>query len=185
MLKSGEDFNENTLIIRSQEGDCEAFNELVRENRLSVVNIIYRMSGDTNLAEDSAQIAFLRAWENLPRFTPGTSFRNWLCRIAVNVALDIIRHEKHTSSSDDNQTPLQSDLPELELIKNERHQRVRKAVLALPAASRSVLILREYQRLAYREIAEVLEIPIGTVMSRLSYARRLLADDLHDYLEGE
>lgn len=184
MLKPGEGLQERTLIIQAQEGDIEAYNELVRMYRVSVVNIVYRMCGDANLAEDSAQIAFLRAWENLPRLVPGSSFCNWLYRIAVNVAVDIVRHEKQVISLDDEHIPVRSELPELEIIANERHRKVRKAVTALPAASRSVLVLREYQELSYREIAEVLGIPIGTVMSRLSYARKLLADQLQEFLEA-
>ncbi len=174
-LQNGKISTEADWVRRSQSGEIEAFNELVRCYRLPVIDVVYRMCGDAALAEDSAQEAFIRAWQHIPCLRPGSSFRNWLFRIAINVAKDALRQEKPTQDYDDMEQISDAYNPEAEHIQNSRLRQVRESVLSLPEASRAVVILREYQGLSYQEIADVLEIPKGTVMSRLSYARQLLA----------
>ena len=171
------------LITRAQQGDRRAFGELARSHRKGVINVVYRMCGDENLAEDAAQEAFIRAWQNLPRYRPRSAFRNWLYRIATNVALDTLRRERETVDVDELPLPSPEEGPEAVVEKRERGRMVQRAVLALPAASRSVLVLREYEGLSYREIAQTLAIPIGTVMSRLNYARKRLRESLAPALE--
>src|SRR5450759_3496992 len=80
---------ETSLIEQAQNGDRNAFGELVRRHYQGVVLVVYRMCGDTGLAEDAAQEAFIRAWVNLPSYQPQARLRNWLYRIAVNAALDV------------------------------------------------------------------------------------------------
>jgi RNA polymerase sigma-70 factor (ECF subfamily) len=172
------------LIAQAQQGDRGAFGELVRCHREGVINVVYRMCGDANLAEDSAQEAFIRAWQHLPRYRPRSPFRNWLYRIATNVALDALRRERETVDVDSISLATHSDGPEAVMESRERGERVRQAVLALPPASRSVLVLREYEGLSYREIADTLGIPSGTVMSRLNYARNRLRESLAAELEA-
>lgn len=174
---------ERDLIGRAQAGDRWAFGELVRLHREGVVNVVYRMCGDGHLAEDAAQEAFIRAWKHLPKYRPYAPFRNWLYRIATNVARDVLRRERETV--DVEQLPLATSRagPETSLMRAQRGERVRAAVLALPEASREALVLREYEGLSYREIADTLDIPIGTVMSRLNYARKRLGEMLAPYLE--
>lgn len=174
---------EHDLIVRAQQGDRAAFGELVRLHHNGVINVVYRMCGDANLAEDAAQEAFIRAWQHLPKYKPRSPFRNWVYRIATNVALDVLRRERETVDVDDVPLATQEDGPDVALEKSERGERVRQAVLALPPASRAVLVLREYEGLSYQEIAETLGIPIGTVMSRLNYARSQLRKSLSSYLE--
>ncbi len=171
-------------IARAQRGDRQAFCKLVYRYREGVIDVVYRMCGDANLAEDAAQEAFIRAWQHLPRYRPRSSFRNWLYRIATNVALDVLRRERETTDIDDVPLAASTIGPEAAIERDERAERVRQAVLALPPASRVVLILREYEGLSYREIAETLDIPIGTVMSRLNYARAQLRAALRVYLEA-
>jgi RNA polymerase sigma-70 factor (ECF subfamily) len=177
---------ESKLIVQAQQGDRKAFGELVRCHREMVVNVVYRMCGDASLAEDAAQEAFIRAWKHLPDYRPRSPFRNWVYRIAANVALDTLRRERETTDLDVETLPLiSSDIgPEETMERAERGERVREAVLALPTSSRAVLVLREYEGLSYREIADALSIPIGTVMSRLNYARKLLRESLSPYLEA-
>jgi len=170
-------------IARAQAGDRQAFSGLVYHYRESVINVVYRMCGDANLAEDAAQEAFIRAWQNLPRYKPRSSFRNWLYRIATNIALDALRRERETTDIEDVPLAASSIDPEAAAERNERVDQVRQAVLALAPASRVVLILREYEDLSYKEIAETLDIPVGTVMSRLNYARTQLRETLKGYLE--
>jgi RNA polymerase sigma-70 factor (ECF subfamily) len=171
------------LIAQAQQGDRRAFGELVHLHHSGVINVVYRMCGDANLAEDAAQEAFIRAWQHLSKYRPQSPFRNWVYRIATNAALDALRRERETEDVDDLPLAAQEDGPEVAAEKAERGERVQQAVLALPPASRAVLVLREYEGLAYQEIAETLGIPIGTVMSRLNYARGQLRKSLAPYLE--
>ena len=178
-------YNESELVSQSQHGDRSAFGDLVRHHRAGVINVVYRMCGDPQLAEDAAQEAFIRAWQKLPGYQPRSPFRNWLYRIATNVALDMLRRERETVDVDKVQLRARTVGPEDSFDKSEREELVRNAVLALPSASRAVLVLREYEGLSYRQIAETLGIPIGTVMSRLNYARTHLAATLAPLVENQ
>ena len=171
------------LVVQAQQGDRHAFGELVRLNREGVINVVCRLCGDANLAEDAAQEAFIRAWKHLPNYEPRSPFRNWVYRIATNAALDVLRRERETVDVDGLPLASAEQGPEAAVEGLERGEQVRQAVLALPPASRAVLVLREYEGLSYREIAETLDIPIGTVMSRLNYARKRLRQSLAPFLE--
>ena len=171
------------LIALARQGDRRAFGELVRRHRAGVINVVYRMCGDANLAEDAAQEAFIRAWQRLHSYRPRSPFRNWVYRIATNAALDVLRRERETVDIDGLPLAASDEGPEANVEGEERSERVRQAVLALPPASRAVLVLREYEGLSYQEIAGTLNIPMGTVMSRLNYARDRLRKSLAPYLE--
>jgi len=164
---------EAALITKAQTGDRNAYGELVRHHHPGVVNVVYRMCGDAHLAEDAAQDAFIQAWLHLPSFRPGTSLRNWLYRIAVNAALDALRRAPNKPHHDFDALMLADSQPgpEAELLQKERTATVQQAILSLAESSRAVLVLREYGGLSYQEIASALDIPLGTVMSRLNYAR--------------
>lgn len=176
---------ETSLVVKSRQGDRSAFGELVRRHHAGVVNVVYRMCGEAGRAEDAAQEAFLQAWLRLSDFRPGSSLRNWLYRIAVNAALDSLRRERR-EPGDLEDAPVADPAagPERVLLQRERAQRVQRAILSLTEANRAVLVLREYGGLSYREIAAALGIPLGTVMSRLNYARSSLRALLAD-LENE
>jgi RNA polymerase sigma-70 factor (ECF subfamily) len=169
---------EAALIAKAQTGDRNAYGELVRHHHPGVVNVVYRMCGDMGLAEDAAQDAFIQAWLHLPSFRPGTSLRNWLYRIAVNAALDVIRREPKQPFADLEtlSMPDPGAGPEAVLLQKERTLAVQEAILSLTEASRAVLVLREYGGLSYQEIAAALDIPLGTVMSRLNFARDRLKE---------
>jgi RNA polymerase sigma-70 factor, ECF subfamily len=175
--------DDEDLVTKAQHGDRNAFSELVRRHSQGVINVIYRLGGDSQLAEDAAQEAFIQAWLKLSTYHLHTSLRNWLYRIAINIAIDALRKEKHLASvelSEQMATP--EPTPEVMLTSRERANWVQNAVLSLPSACRAVLVLREYEGLSYREIANTLNIPIGTVMSRLNYARTLLRESLKPHL---
>jgi RNA polymerase sigma-70 factor (ECF subfamily) len=170
--------SEADLIAQAQTGDRSAFGELVRRHQAGVVNVAYRLCGDVQLAEDAAQEAFIRAWLNLASYRPTSPLRNWLYRIAVNAALDALRRPPE-ASLDEGRAIMASEAhrePEAAYIRQERAQRVQKALLSLTPPNRAVVVLREYEELSYREIAAALDIPIGTVMSRLNYARNALRE---------
>jgi RNA polymerase sigma-70 factor (ECF subfamily) len=176
--------SETTFIRMAQNGDRNAFGELVLRYAHGVQHVIYRMCGNAQIAEDAAQETFIRAWLNLSSFRPQASLRNWLYRIAVNTAIDMLRKEKHILPGAVEDFFLMDERPGPEALFLNREQiaLVKRTILSLPEASRAVLVLREYEGLSYQEISEVLEIPVGTVMSRLNYARNLLKEKLkkHD-----
>lgn len=165
------------LIAAALRGNPHAYGEVVSRHRAGVVNVVYRMCGDAQLAEEAAQEAFLRAWQHLSSYQADRSFRAWIYRIAINAALDALRRKKRLSGLDDlAEESLVEDGPGPEgmLVERELAERVRQALLGLPPASRSVLVLREYGSMSYAEIASALGIPLGTVMSRLNSARNQL-----------
>ena len=174
---------EAVLIRQAQQGDRRAYSELVQAHCSGVIGMIYRMCGDSQLAEDAAQDAFIRAWEHLPKYQPRSSFRNWLYRIAANRTLDILRRERNSMNIDDTVLHAGGLTPEMQTIQAERARAVQAAILRLPAASRSVLVLREFEGFSYKEISGILGIPIGTVMSRLNYARTKLMENLKENME--
>ena len=174
---------EAALIVEAQSGNRNAYGELVRHHHPGVIKMIYRMCGDVELAEDAAQDAFIRAWLHLPTFRPGTSLRNWLYRIAVNAALDVLRRNTKIADTDLETLSMPDPQagPEAALLQKERTVAVQQAILALTDPCRSVLVLREYGGLSYHEIAAALDIPLGTVMSRLNYARHQLKRSLQPH----
>jgi RNA polymerase sigma-70 factor (ECF subfamily) len=176
--------DETELVTKAQHGDRNAYSELVRSHSSGVLNVVYRMCGDAQLAEDAAQETFLQAWLNLNSYRPQSSLRNWLYRIAVNAATDMLRKEKRLvpEAVENLQLTDAHPGPEAVFVRQERIVLVQKAVLSLPEACRAVLVLREYEGLSYQEIAASLDIPVGTVMSRLNYARNLLKERLKVHL---
>ena len=176
--------NEAQLIAQAQKGDRNAFSELVRVHAQGVLNVVYHMCGDMLIAEDAAQETFIRAWQKLPGYRPQTPLRNWLYRIAFNAGMDMIRKNKRILPDDISDLHLSDGQPGLETLvaEQERTKLVQNAILSLPDASRAVLVLREYEGLSYQEISSTLDIPVGTVMSRLNYARNLLKSKLEPQL---
>lgn len=175
---------ETELVRLAQNGDRNAFGELVRIHAPGVRNVIYRMCGDVHIAEDAAQETFIQAWLHLASYRPRQPLRNWLYRIGVNAATDILRKQKRIAPENMDELQLKDPQlgPEGLLSQSEQTTLVQEVVLSLPDASRAVLVLREYEGLSYHEIADTLNIPLGTVMSRLSYARKLLKEKLEKSL---
>lgn len=171
---------ESSLVRLAQMGDRNAFGELVRRHYGPVVNVVYRLCGDIGLAEDMAQETFLRAWMKLATYRPEFRLRNWLYRIAMNASVDALRRRREETVDEQilDELPGQAASPETVLMEKEQAALVQQALKSLPEVSRSVLVLREYGDLTYQEIAQVLNIPIGTVMSRLNSARALLRETL-------
>ena len=170
--------NETDLVEQARQGDRHAFGELVCRYYPGVIQVVYRLCGDPGLAQDMAQETFLRAWINFPSFRPQSCLRNWLYRIAVNAALDVLRRKPEETLEDEaaQMLPDQKPSPEAAMIDKEEMSQVQQSIQSLPEAARSVLILREYAGLSYQEIANVLDVPVGTVMSRLNYARNRLRE---------
>jgi RNA polymerase sigma-70 factor, ECF subfamily len=179
--------NETELINRAKTGERNAFSELVSLHADGVRKVIYRMCGDAQIAEDAAQETFIQAWQHLGSYRPHMPLRNWLYRIGVNAATDMLRKEKRILPNALEDLPLSDPQPGPEAVfsQEERIAIIQKAILALPDASRAVLVLREYEGLSYQEIADTLNIPLGTVMSRLNYARKVLRGQLEQKLSPQ
>ncbi len=180
---------EQRLVEAGQQGDVEAFNQLVKLYEVRVYNLCYRMLGDADAAADVAQDTFIAAYRNLSRFRGGM-FRSWLFRIATNACYDALRARKRRPSvslsamGDADDAAPAFDLPDLGETPDERALRhelsaaIQRGIAQLPEEQRIVVILSDVQGFAYEEIAEVTSTNLGTVKSRLSRARARLRDIL-------
>lgn len=177
--------SERELIARSCGGDLAAFEELVRIHQAHIYQLAYRLTGNYEDARDAAQEAFIRAFQALPRFRQEAAFSTWLYRIATNTALDLVRRRPVVPPVELPADQPAPDDPATEAQRREISRRVHAAVAQLPAEYRVVVVLRDLQGLAYDEIAKVLEIPVGTVRSRLSRGRDGLRGLLTDLAAAE
>ncbi len=176
----GEHDNEHEWIARAQAGDKAAYGQLVERYQHLIVSVAYHHGLDLAEAEDAAQETFVKAWLALPRYRESAgSLRAWLCRIAINTARDVYRRKRPTQELDEHMPDRDHD-PADQAEAQARRWAVRRALDQLPAASRAALVLREYEGLSYAEIAAALDIPQGTVMSRLNYARNRLRELLRE-----
>jgi RNA polymerase sigma-70 factor, ECF subfamily len=164
---------ESEWIKEAAQGNSGAFAELVRLHRMRVVRTAFGVLGSQEEAEDVAQDVFIKVWHNLKDFQPETSFGSWLYRITVNASIDVLRHRKEESGLEIEYTS-PTVRPEEHMLRHVNQLRVRRAIAQLPESARTTLTLREFDQLSYKEIAAILQIPIGTVMSRLNYARQSL-----------
>ena len=174
---------DHELIAASLGGDRSAFGALVLRYRKLVLSVAYRICGDRALADDVAQETFVRVWEKLDTFRPEGNWRGWICRIASNLTVDALRRQNPSVDIAQLSLAALGGQPERRVLEAERAEAVRSAILRLPVHVRIALVLREYEELSYTEIAEALDIPLGTVKSRLSDARRRLGQELAPYME--
>ena len=169
------------LARAAAKGNTLAFEELVRLHEKKVYALALRMCGNSEDAADVAQEAFLSAWRGLPSFRGEAGFSTWLYRLTSNAAIDQLRkgkRQREEASLDDGDLPL--DVPDRqpgpqEAVESAELQRaVADGLRELSEDHRQILLLREYQGLSYDEIAQALEVDLGTVKSRISRARRAL-----------
>jgi RNA polymerase sigma-70 factor (ECF subfamily) len=175
---------DSELIALSLDGDRNAFGELVLRYRTLVLGVAYRVCGDAVLADDVAQETFVRVWHKLHTYRSGHSFRAWICRIASNLTIDALRRHKPAVDIEQVSLPNPGSSLEARAVQDERALAVRRAIAALPEQVRVTIVLREYEGLSYDEIAHALDVPMGTVKSRLSDARRRLRAALAPTVEG-
>ena len=169
--------NEILLISRARGGDREAFGALVEQYRDNVYRLAYRMCGNAYVADEAAQEAFVAAWRALPNFRGDAKFSTWLYRLTTNAAIDVMRREKrHQTVGDGEMVDLadDADSPQETVERTEQQEAVQKALSTLSEEYREVLLLRYMEELDYAEIAEVLQLPSGTVKSRINRAKAAL-----------
>src|SRR5580700_11118069 len=174
-VKASQQFEDLELIHRSQAGDTEAFGELVTKYRTKIFTMIYGIVGNEYDAWDFAQEGFLKAWRSIRRFQGRSSFYTWLCAITINVTIDSLRQRCRRSEVElDDAIPSFLPGPGVNYERAEIREQVYAALAQLSPEHRAVIVLKEIEDLQYHEIAEILGISVGTVMSRLFYARKKL-----------
>ncbi|MBM3469622.1 MAG: sigma-70 family RNA polymerase sigma factor [Armatimonadetes bacterium] len=177
--------DERDLIHRSRAGEIEAFDLLVRLHQDRVYNLAYRITGNREDASDAAQDAFVRAYQALPRYREDAAFSTWLYRIATNAALDLVRRRPAHPAVELSAEFRAIDDPEAAANRREVTRRVHAALGRLPVEYRTAVVLRDLQGLAYDEIARVLQVPLGTVRSRLARGREAMRAQLTDLVSAE
>lgn len=179
------------LVRSACRGDREAFEELVHRHRDKIYSRAFSMVRNADDAFDLSQEAWIKAWQRLTQFHGDSSFATWMTRITINVCLDFLRRQKRayfesTETLEETVGGVERLLPPSEvdplegLEREELRGRIDAAMAGLSDAHRTVLVLHEYEGLEYKEVAKRMRCSLGTVMSRLFYARRNLAARLAD-----
>ena len=177
--RSGDDLGDGALVAAARAGSSDAFDALVDRYRAPLVRHAYRLTRDPDEAKDVAQDALFRAYRGLGDFTPDRPFSRWLFVIARNAALDAIRRRRRAAElARPRDAGRFEPGPEDLALRNDESVRVHAALEALPGKYRDVLELYYISELRYREIAVVLDIPIGTVKTYISRAKRRLREEL-------
>lgn len=184
------------LVKAAQQGDMGAFEELVVRHRDKIYARAFSMMRNEEEAIDLSQEAWVKGWQRLKQFQGESSFGTWMTRIIINLCLDQLRKQKRQrtesieamdeeSGGVERQMPVVTVNPTAGLERAELRQRIDKAMAQLSHEHRTVLILHEFEELEYKQIAKTMNCSIGTVMSRLFYARRKLAALLMDLKKAE
>lgn len=183
------------LVMRCQEDDCAAFDEIVSRYKDGIYNYVWRMVSNREDAEDLAQEVFVRAFAAIKTFRREANLRTWLYKIASNLCVDRYRRaglEKQwiiplERQQNDTVRPIDipdhSSDPRRSFERSELQAEVKKALLKLPEKLRSAIILFDIEGLSYEEIADAMGCPIGTVKSRIFNARMKLRGLLKGYIE--
>lgn len=178
---------------RAKAGDAQAFNELVERVKGRAYTVAYSLVGQAEDARDLCQEAFAKTWRARATYKDGAPFLPWFHRILRNTCFSFLRKKGRiktsslASQTDDNpdwDLAADAEAPTARLERNETQVLFWKAMDTLSARDREILVLRQFKDLSYREIAHALDIPEGTVMSRLFHARRRLRDELAPHLDG-
>lgn len=186
--------SELALVERCRKQDSEAFGKIVDAYQHRVFGFVRRMVPDAEEASDISQEVFIRAYQGLVRFDGRSSLRTWLFRIAYNLCVDRARKvdrtppESRIDAAEEDQPMEFPDSrwdPESLVMSDELFAVVEAAIGTMSDKLRSVLLLHDREDLAYEEIAQALELPVGTVKSRLFLARAHLQQALNGYMDGE
>ena len=185
------------LVLRCQEDDSEAFDEIIARYKDGIFNYIWRMISNRDDVEDLAQEVFVRAFTSIKSFRRESNLRTWLYKIATNLCIDKYRRaglEKKLfvpmeNDQDEDKSPGPTELPDSTYDPREVYERrglqieVQKALSKLPEKHRAAILLFDLEDMSYEEIAEAVGCPVGTVKSRLFNARMQLSDLLKPYIE--
>ena len=184
----------NSLVLAARDGDQRAFEKLFIETQSRIYNFIAHLMGDERHAEDLTQATFIRAWETLAQLRSPEAFIVWLHRIARNTVRDHVRsvgsgrpvevsRDRAGESVIDPEDTRRNGSPERALLLDERDQALRSAILELPEHHREVVALHHLDSMPVQDVAEILGVPVGTVLSRLARARGALHEKLRWLVE--
>ena len=188
---------DESLMLRVGKGDRQAFDEIVRRYGSKMINLAYQITGDRDLAEDIGQETFFRAYRSAPRYREISKFSTWLYTIAINLCRNELRKRKFRIFSLEGMAEREEDektridvvddglKPDAELERKELGRMIREAIASLPEKFRTPLVLRDIQGLAYDEIGRILNLPEGTVKSRINRARLRVKDILKPVLDED
>ena len=183
------------LVQRAREGDTRAFDQLILKYGDKLYGLVYNMTSNKEDTHDVLQDVFARAYQSLPKFKGKSTFYTWIYQIAVNMTLNFLKKRKRRSglSLNDMESSVQQDPalvetgwesdPERHTNVNELQKRLNEAMQHLSESHRTVVTLFDVQGLPHGEIAEILEVSVGTVRSRLHYAHQQLQTYLQDFWE--
>jgi len=184
------------LVAAARNGDAQAYEELVYRHRDKIYARAFSMVRNEEQALDLSQEAWIKAWQRLHQFHGDASFATWITRITINLSLDFLRKAKRqraesvealeeSSGGIERLLPVVNPNPTARLERVELRAKIDQAMETLSEGHRTVLILHEFEELPYKEIAERVGCSIGTVMSRLFYARRRMATAMKELLREE
>ena len=184
------------LVRAAQKGDMAAFEELVARHRDKIYARALSMMRNEQEAIDLSQEAWVKGWQRLKQFQGEASFGTWMTRIVINLCLDQLRKQKRQrtesieamteeSGGVERHMPVLTVNPTAGLERQELRQRIDRALSQLSYEHRTVLVLHEFEEMEYKQIAKAMDCSIGTVMSRLFYARRKLAALLMDLKKSD
>lgn len=194
---SAEGLSDHQLIEATKQGDEAAFAEIVSRYRNPLTNFLYRMLNDYEEAVDLAQETFVRVYFAIERYHTDYAFSTYIYRIASNLAISEIRKRKRRKLMSltgffsfegeevDFHPPDKKPLPDKRVLEAEEKSVIARAIATLPDKYRAPIVLRDIQGKSYDEIAEILELGLGTTKSRISRARGLLKEKLKHYFDFE
>src|SRR6267378_130176 len=188
--------SDEKLVRAAQRGDMVAFEELVARHRDKIYARAFSMMRNEDEALDLSQEAWVKGWQRLKQFQGESSFGTWMTRIVINLCLDQLRRHKRQraesieamdeeSGGVERHMPVVTVNPTERLERVELRQRIDQALGQLSEAHRTAIVLHEFEGMEYKEIAKAMDCSIGTVMSRLFYARRKMAVLLSDLKKPE
>lgn len=188
--------DESILVNHAKSGDTQSFEELVSRYRDRVYARAFSIMRNEDLAIDLSQNAWIKAWQRLEQFHGDASFVTWLNRIITNLCLDELRRQKRLKTDSieeiqedtgpvENRMEIRDFDPIAKLNQQELRERIDDAMDKLSVNHRTVLLLYEYEQLEYKQIADQMDTTIGTVMSRLFYARKKMASLLGEALKKD
>jgi len=196
-VKEREPHEDDALVEEARNGSKAAFHALFQKYHRRAFAVALGVLKRPEDAMDVVQDAFIKVHKNIGAFQGTSSFYTWLYRIVMNLAIDHVRRTRrvvewgddvplHEAAGDRTLVPkVEDENPSRTLVRRELSDKIRQALDALPEYHRAVILLREVEGMSYEEMAEVLEVPKGTIMSRLFHARRKMQDQLQPYLEGD
>jgi len=186
--------DDDELVLKSQQGDVRAFDELVERYHGKIYGLTYNMTSNREDAEDLTQEVFVKAFEALPRFRGNSSFYTWLYRIAVNKTINYRkkRNRKRTLSLDQFDQEIKTDdvyhdltakgSPLRSISLSELQEKLNEALQNLSEKHRTVVVMHDMQGIPHEEIAKAVKASVGTVRSRLFYARRQMQSELTEFM---